>query len=104
MALSFPYPTIGTVIREPTEGCQSCVHTGYCPAYYWFIRWNQETPHRNTGRACESWSNDPADRIDHPPNADDLAKNEQLNIEGILTEKNRNGITAPTTGNAINNG
>jgi len=104
--LTFPYPLIGTTVRPMGQGCSSCVHSTYCPALYWFRRGSDskgfvEEPvdDRNMGRSCESWSDDPKDIV-MTVTADDLAENEYIYNQGIGSEANRNGITAPVTGKA----
>lgn len=101
MALSFPYPQLGTEVREPGNGCTVCVHKEYCTALYWLRRYVQEgqkarVPDDHNGLQCGSWSNDPKDRIT-TWDQDDLDENERLNDEGILTEPNQN-ITDAVTG------
>ena len=101
MALSFPYPTLGTTIRPAGQGCQSCIHKNYCPAMYWLRRYTSEqrpVDDAHLGKACNSWSTDPADTPTGADNTDDNAHEERMYNEGIGSEPNRNGITAPTTG------
>jgi len=104
MPLSFPYPTQGTVVRPPGQGCQACVHGQYCPAIYWLRRGGDYGAFRqepiddsHLGRACTSYSNDPAD-IHTTVNAADLAENDYMYQQDIQSEANRNGIVSPTTG------
>ena len=107
MPLSFPYPVIGTVRRPPGQGCTSCVHQTYCPAYYWRQRYGDSGPGRlpmsnYIGIACSSWSNNPAMKIVTPPTQDDINENDYLNGQEILAEATRNGINDAVTGEAIN--
>lgn len=99
--LTFPYPVQGTVKRPPGQGCSSCEHRTYCPAMYWMTRfgWSIDVvkPDNYAGIQCASWSNNPADRFS-PINPPDLEENEYMYNQGIMSEANRNGITAPTTG------
>jgi len=102
MALSFPYPELGSTIREPGQGCTSCVHSEYCTALYWLRRNVQEgfkanVPDERNGIQCASWSNNEDDRITTWTD-DDEDENYRLSItDGILTEPNQN-ITDPVTG------
>jgi len=97
--LTFPYPLIGSVARRPGRGCLACVHQAYCPAVYWFKRYTQRSLDGHSGRACASWSDDPADRVEAVAQAD-LDENEYIYNQGIGSEANRGGITDPVTGNA----
>jgi len=99
MALTFPYPKIGTVNRGAGEGCKTCVHQLYCEAYYWWRRRVQKEADDYTGVACESWSNNEADRI-RDWTEEDYEENDYLNDQGILREPNGNAMTDPTTGDA----
>ena len=101
---SFPYPTLGTVVRPIDNGCRVCVHSTYCPALYWFRRGldsrairEQPIQDKNMGRACESWSTDPADIV-KTVNSRDLEEEEYIWRQGIGSEANRGGITAAVTG------
>lgn len=94
--LTFPYPLIGSTVRPPGQGCLSCVHQTYCPAVYWFNRYTQRDLAENNGRACASWSNNPADRVTTVAQAD-LDENEYIYNQGIGSEANRNGLTDPLT-------
>lgn len=97
---------MGTVRREPGQGCGSCVHRKYCQAFYWFYR-NAQFPSR-TGKAgeeldthlgiqCNSWSNDPAQRIT-TWNQADLDYNEHWGeTDPILIEPFSSGIDDPVT-------
>ena len=102
MALSFPYPELGTIVRKYGQGCTSCVHKEYCTALYWLRRNVQEgqkaiVPDEHNGIQCGSWSNNPNDRIT-TCTQDDIDENYRLSItEGILTEPNQN-ITDAVTG------
>jgi hypothetical protein len=102
--LTFPYPLIGTVVRPRGQGCSSCVHSTYCPALYWFRRGadakafeEQPIDDKSLGRACASWSDDPAQKAT-AVTADDKKENEYIYNQGIGSEANRNGITDPVTG------
>lgn len=97
MALSFPWPSIGTTIRKRGSGCVVCVHRTYCPALYWNTRWNDFRPTDDHGKACTAWSNDIADQI-LEVTAEDIAANALRHAEGTLTEANRSGITDAVTG------
>lgn len=105
MALSFPYPQIGTIKRPKGEGCSSCVHRVYCQAFYWYYRYAQfpsedgknEHVNENLGTMCASWSDNINDRIT-TITQDDLDENYRLAaVDQILTEPFRNGITDPVT-------
>lgn len=108
MPMSFPYPKNGSTIRPKGEGCKSCVFRSVCPAIFWLIRFNQVEPDDNNGRACLSWSNDPA-QMDPPPTptADDMAyiayngytvdPNSTVPMgRGIASEANENGSPTDT--------
>lgn len=96
MALSFPYPQLGLVKRAPGNGCLACVHSTYCPSLYWFRTHNDRSIVDNyMGTQCASWSNNINDRI-KTVTADDLAKNEYQNDQGILREADDSGMTEPT--------
>jgi hypothetical protein len=100
MALSFPYPTLMVDARPIGNGCVgSCVHRGYCPAFYWLRRYQQreDVQNEHLGTGCGSWSNNPADRI-IGNNADDIAQNKRLNDEGLLVEPDNSGLIEPITG------
>lgn len=97
MALSFPYPVIGSTVRPPGQGCTSCVHKGYCLALYWFMRNVENWPDRNIGRACTSWSDNPADVVT-TVNADDIAQQDYINEQHIATEPHQSGITGAIVG------
>lgn len=101
---SFPYPELGSTVRPPGQGCSSCVHSTYCPALYWFRRGGdghgfvqQPVDDPSMGRACASWSNNPDDIVKNVTQRD-LEEVEYIYNQGIGSEANRNGITAPTTG------
>lgn len=101
---SFPYPELGDTVRPPGQGCSSCVHSTYCMALYWFRRGGdsrgfeqQPVDDPNLGRACASWSNDPSDKVT-TVNDRDREEEEYIYNQGIGSEANRNGITAPVTG------
>jgi hypothetical protein len=73
-------------------------------AMYWFRRGGdshgfveQPVDDASMGRACESWSSNPADKVS-AVNQRDLDENEYIWNQGIGSEANRNGITAATTG------
>ena len=101
---SFPYPGLQTTPRPVGQGCGSCVHTTYCQALYWFRRGGdtrgfREEPvnDQHIGRQCDSWSNDPADKVT-AVNQRDLDENEYIYVQGTGSEANRNGITDAVTG------
>lgn len=89
MALSFPYPQMGTVKRPTGQGCQSCVHGSYCPALYWYKRFSDYILDEHLGVQCASWSNQEVDRIVEASEGD-KEYNERLNDEGLLIEPSRN--------------
>jgi len=105
--LSFPYPEMGTVRREPGQGCGSCVHRKYCQAFYWLYRYAQHPSKNNKagevldehlGIQCASWSNDPAQQI-RTWTQGDLDYNYRLGeTEKILVEPFGSGIDDPVTG------
>lgn len=107
--LTFPYPTTG-IPRKKGQGCASCVHTKYCQAFYWYYRYaqfptttgkNVDTIDEHLGISCNSWSDNENDRLD-PISDGDKAYNERLaETEKILIEPFENGMTDPTTGNAL---
>jgi len=104
MEFSFPYPELGTTVRAPGQGCSSCVHSTYCMALYWFRRggdsrgfFQQPIDDPSLGRACASWSSNPADRVTSV-NARDLEEEEYIYNQGIGSEANRSGITDAVTG------
>jgi len=104
MEFSFPYPKLGKVVRPKGQGCSSCIHQTYCPAMYWFRRGGdsrgfaqQPVDDLSLGRACESWSDDPADIVTGV-NDRDRAENEYMYIQGIGSEANSGGIVGPVTG------
>ena len=97
MAFSFPYPTLGTVVRPVGQGCVSCVHGTYCPALYWFRRYGLKEPDTHTGLQCTSWSDDPMSMV-KTINQTDLDENEYIYNQGIGSEANRGGITDLPTG------
>ena len=101
---SFPYPEMGSVKRPVGQGCGSCVHSTYCMALYWFRRGGdsrgfEEQPvnDESMGRQCNSWSDDPAEKVT-TVNDRDLDEEEYIYIQGIGSEANRNGITGAVTG------
>ncbi len=106
MALSFPYPQMGSVLRNPGEGCSSCVHKEYCQAFYWMYRYEQlpsnsgkrtEGVDDHLGIQCASWSSDPAQRIT-TVTQDDIDENTRLAVtEAILIETFESGIDDPVT-------
>lgn len=97
MARSFPYPSQGGSPRPLGQGCRVCVHQTYCPALYWLRRNGPDQPEDRNGIACQSWSDNEADIVKTVTD-DDRAKEQQMYIDGIQSEANRNGITDPTTG------
>lgn len=105
MSFSFPYPTQGSVVRQPGYGCQSCVHSTYCPALYWLRRGGNYGAFRqepvddsHLGRACNSWSNNPADKRTGSGTTRDMEEVDYIYNQDIGSEANRNGIVSPTTG------
>lgn len=105
MALSFPYPQLGTIKRAFGEGCSSCVHREYCQAFYWYYRYAQfpsttgkgETVDDHLGIQCASWSDNINDRIT-TITQDDLDENHRLAAqEQILVEPFESGIDDPVT-------
>jgi hypothetical protein len=100
---SFPYPQQGTTIRAVGQGCSSCVHSTYCAAMYWFRRTGYNNNgfggglDENIGRSCESWSNDPADRLTSFANERDLEEVEYIWQQGIGMEAERSGLTDAVT-------
>jgi len=101
MALTFPDPVIGTIVRPKGQGCTSCVHNKQCRTFYWLRRemWvaTGREPDEILGVACTSWSNNPADVPTTPPTPEDLDYMNQLDEEGIASEPDRNGIQDPVT-------
>ena len=95
--LTFPYPQIGNVNRPAGQGCIGCVHESYCPAVYWWKRNNLRDLELTTGRACSSWTQDPAQRVT-TISEHDLEEVDYQFIQGIGSEANRNGINTPVTG------
>ena len=95
--LTFPYPLIGNTIRPRGQGCTACQRQTYCPAVYWFYRYTQRTLEDNMGRACASFSTNPADKVS-AVNQPDLDEAEYMYNQGIDSEANRNGLTDPVTG------
>jgi len=94
-AISFPYPKQGKVIRMNGQGCMSCVHQGYCPAFYWLLRKNDRAILTNsTGVACEKWSANVNDRV-LTVSENDRKINDRLNMMGALREKEDSGMTDP---------
>lgn len=104
MALSFPYPVLGTVRRPLGQGCKVCVHRTYCPAVYWGRRYGTMEPLDDSwtgptdahGIQCASWSSNPADMVT-TVNQADLDENQYIYEQGIGSEADRNGLTTPTT-------
>ena len=105
MALSFPYPVLGTVKRPYGQGCKICVHRVYCPAIYWQRRYGTGEPleygwtgpTNAHGVQCASWSTNPADMV-LTHNQDDIDEEEYIWNQGIGSEADRDGLTDPTTG------
>lgn len=92
--LSFPDPIIGPTKRSLGQGCQTCVHQNYCRPFYWLVRLDGEvTP--ATGTQCASWSNLLSDQI-KTISMDDTNYNTEMNDQGLLIEKNRNGFGEST--------
>jgi hypothetical protein len=101
MALTFPDPVIGTIVRPRGQGCTSCVHTKQCRTFYWlrreiYINSGKEVD-TMLGVACTSWSNNPALFPTDPPTQDDLNYMDDIDKEGISGEPDRNGIQDPVT-------
>lgn len=101
---SFPYPVLQATPRPVGQGCNTCVHTTYCPALYWFRRGGdsrgfKEEPvdDRHMGIQCASWSNNPADMV-KTVNERDLDENQYIWDQGIGSEPNRSGITDQSGG------
>lgn len=101
--LSFPYPQLGNVKRETGQGCTSCVHAGYCPALYWFMRDVQDWPDDYNGIECSSWSNNLADRV-LTSTPYDMQENKYRNDQGMLREAHQNTFYFPVTGSDHNQG
>lgn len=99
--VSFPYPEIGDVTREPDEGCRSCVHNRYCTAIYYSRRFNVEGPWKipkNMGRACLEWSNDEADTVQTITQCD-MNKNVENIIQERLEDPDGNVMPVPVNAN-----
>jgi hypothetical protein len=75
----------------------ACVHEPYCPAVYWYKRYTFAELGDAQGRACTSWSPNPADKV-KIPTAEDLNEEDYMFIQGIGSEPNRSGIGGETTG------
>lgn len=97
--LTFPYPLATTPARARGNGCLICVHQTYCPAVYWFYRYFQNELTPSQGTKCDSFSDNPADKVTEV-NQPDLDENEYIWNQGIGAEARRNGITDPVSGNA----
>jgi hypothetical protein len=104
VAFTFPYPTLGTVVRPVGQGCTICVHQLYCPALYWYRRYTFKDQEPPNGRACNSWSNNPADQIVTMPTADDLKEEDYMTVQGVGSEANRCGIGQTTGGSKQSEG
>ena len=104
MALTMPYPQIGTVVRPIGQGCTSCSNRTICPALYWYKRYTFAEPEPPNGRACLSWTNEPSPLPTDPATADDLALNDRMWHEGIMSEANRNGVSPNTSGSRQSEG
>ena len=91
--LTFPYPKIGTVVRPVGQGCIGCVAQLYCPAVYWYHRYTFKELTEAMGRACLSWTPNPADKLTFAhPTVDDYNEEDYMFLHGIGSEANRNGI------------
>jgi hypothetical protein len=95
MALSFPDPVIGTIVRPKGQGCTTCIFALNCRVFYWYKRESYAIDDR-LGVACTSWSNDVNQQI-KTVSEDDLAYIDRLEIEGIASEPNRNGLDDPVS-------
>ena len=97
MPFTFPYPQLGSVTRPLGQGCTGCVHSPMCPAVYWFRRYTFKDLEPTMGRACTSWSPNPADRVT-TWNQTDLDEEDYMTVQGITSEANRCGIAGETLG------
>jgi hypothetical protein len=97
--LSFPYPLLGKEIRPQGQGCIVCVHKMYCPAVYWFKRYGFTDLTSDNGRSCDSWSDNPDDKVTTITESD-IEANNYIYLQGIGSESDRNGLTSPTTGSS----
>jgi hypothetical protein len=52
----------------------------------------------HVGIQCASWSSNMADQVKTPPTDDDLDAEEYIDIQGIGSEPDRNGITDMSSG------
>lgn len=89
---SFPYPTNGAIKRPVGQGCLSCVHKGYCQAFYWLQRYTQKGVDDHNGIQCNSWSNNVADIVTDVTQTD-LDEVDYIWDQGIGSEANRSGMT-----------
>ena len=80
--LSFPYPESGGEVRPSGQGCLSCVHKQYCPAYYWQRRRGAVIDSRFHGISCASWSDREEDVI-KTKQYGDLYQVAKWDIDGI---------------------
>jgi len=89
--LTFPYPTGNLAQPRPAgQGCVSCVHKRYCPAFYWHIRFIEREMPKEYGLACSKWSDNVADRL-RPKGEGDFYQVEKMEMDGIAREPNQNG-------------
>lgn len=100
MSLSFPYPKLALISRPPGQGCLSCVHKQYCPAFYWRRRYGEEgrTIDDYAGKQCSSWSSNMQDQVKTPPTEDDLNEIDYMTLHGIGSEPDRCGLTDTVSG------
>jgi hypothetical protein len=98
---SFPYAQLGSIRRPAGQGCKNCVHVLHCMNIFWFRRYGITLAEfdDHMGTACTSWSNNPADKV-LKPTTDDLNENEYQYNQGIQSEPDRNGLTAPVSGSS----
>lgn len=103
MSLSFPYPKNGSTTRPIGQGCKSCVFMQICPAVYWFRRYTFKDLDEANGRACTSWSTNPADKV-KIPTEDDLNEEDYMYVQGLGSEAVRNGFGETTGGSRQSEG
>jgi len=90
-------------VRPIGQGCTSCSRSSACPAVYWFRRYTFKDLDEAMGRACTSWSQNPADVI-KDPTQDDLNEEEYMYIQGVGSEAIRAGIGETTGGSRQSEG
>jgi hypothetical protein len=90
---------MGKVRRPVGQGCKSCIHRTYCPAFYWLRRFQIEgrTIDDHNGIQCASWSNNMADQVKTTPTDDDLDESDYIYIHGTGSEADRCGLTDAVT-------